>query len=81
MSLIGKLKDRTLSKVEHLLLSEPGNMAAEDIIHKAEKDAYYSLTVARIFAIIFFYLICTIIGCYIVSRFIYLKNNQGGHYT
>ena len=68
MSLIGKLNDRLLSKVEHLLLSVHGYMDADDLIHQAEKDAIYSLTVARIFAIIFFCLIGSIIACYIVSR-------------
>lgn len=68
MSLIGKLNDRTLSKVENLLLSVQGYMDADDLIHNTEKDAIYSLTVARIFAIIFFCLIGSIIACYIVSR-------------
>ena len=39
MSLIGKLNDRTLSKVENLLLSVQGYMDADDLIYNAEKDS------------------------------------------
>ena len=39
MSLIGKLNDRTLSKVENLLLSAQGYVEASDLIKDKENEA------------------------------------------
>ena len=39
MSLIGKLNDKTLNKVENLFLSLPGYVEASDLIKDKENEA------------------------------------------
>ena len=73
MSLIGKLNDKTLSKVENLLLSAQGYVEAYDLIKEKENDIIYSRMVARIFAIIFYCFIGCLIACYFTSRTCHLR--------
>jgi len=73
MSLIGKLNDRTLTKVENLLLSAPGYVEGYDLIKEKENDIIYKRMVARIFAIIFYCLIGCLIACYFTSRTCHLR--------